>query len=479
MGRVNLIVACDNEFGIGITDNINDYIPWILKNDHQFFKATTLNKTIIMGRKTWNSLPIKPLKDRTNIIISSNLNCNLPNTKVIRSFDELELNNDVFVIGGTEVYKYFLDKDLVGAIYITYVSGNYNCNTFFPKEQFNNFINNNYITKTLIQQGEEKGIKYTIMKYERLPFEQAMLHELDNNDQNKDEESYLELLREVLLHGDRRVGRNGGTISMFGKTLTFNLENKFPLLTTKKTFIRGVFEELKFFIKGQTNSKILEEKGINIWKPNTTRDFLDQRKLHHYEEGDLGPMYGFNWRYYGAKYEGCSNNYNGKGYDQLYHLVKGLIEDPYSRRHVITTFNPSEVYNSVLMPCHGITIQFNVSSDNYLDCMMMQRSADLGLGVPFNIASYALLTYMIGEITGYKPRRLIMNFGDTHIYESHVKALEEQIKRRPYRFPFIRLKKYEGSTIEDRLRYLEELNYEDIDIIKYRNYPVIKMDMVA
>jgi dihydrofolate reductase/thymidylate synthase len=470
MNKVNLIVACDNKFGIGITDQLNGYIPWILKNDLKFFKQTTLNKTILMGRKTWNSLPIKPLKHRQNIIISSNLDLNLPYTNVIKSFKELDLNNDVFVIGGSEVYKYFLENDLVQTIYMTHVEGDFKCNTFFPKESFENFINYNYIVRTLIEEGVENDIKYRIMKYE-----------IDNNVFNKDESNYLGLINDILLNGDKREGRNGITYSLFGKQLEFNLlNNVLPLLTTRKIFLRGIFEELSFFIRGQTDSKLLEQKGVNIWKGNTSREFLDSRKLNHYREGDMGPMYGFNWRHYGSEYEGCDSNYYGKGYDQLYNLIKGLVEDPYSRRHLLTTYDPSAVNRSVLAPCHGIVVQFNVTSDNYLDCMMYQRSADIGLGVPFNITSYALMTYMIGNVTGYTPRRLIMSFGDIHVYESHANVLREQMKREMYSFPFIKMKrKFEGVTVEERIKYMEEIGLEDIEIVKYRSHSAMKMDMVV
>jgi thymidylate synthase len=168
--------------------------------------------------------------------------------------------------------------------------------------------------------------------------------------------------------------------------------------------------------------------------------------------------------------------------DQLYNLIKVLIQEPYSRRHLLTTYNPSMVEQSVLAPCHGLVIQFYVQNE-YLDCKMYQRSCDTVLGEPFNITSYALLTHLIAYICGYKARKLIITLGDAHIYEQHIEGVREQMKRKPYMFPKLNIKKkyegYENMKIEDRIRYLESLVFDDIEVVDYECYPSIKFDMVA
>jgi thymidylate synthase len=237
---------------------------------------------------------------------------------------------------------------------------------------------------------------------------------------------------------------------------------------------------LIFFINGHTNSKLLEKKNVNIWKDNTTRDFLDNRGLHHYVVGDMGPMYGYNWRHFGSKYNGCINKNNG-GYDQLYNLIEGLINDPNSRRHLLTTYDPSTVTESVLAPCHGITIQFNVRNNKYLDCKMYQRSADIGLGYPYNIASYGLFVHIICHVTGYNVGNLIMTLGDAHIYEQHIEQLKKQTLREPLLFPqLVITKEFDvKSNVQNKVNFMENLLFSDIKLVDYNCYPLIKMDMIA
>ena len=212
-----------------------------------------------------------------------------------------------------------------------------------------------------------------------------------------EENQYLELLENLVYFSDCRETRNGKTNSLFGERLVFNLKNSFPLLTTKKVFFRGIIEELLFFLNGKTDSKILEKKNINIWKENTTSEFIAKNGLP-YREGDMGPMYGFNWFHFGAKYTGCDSNYDGLGFNQFEMVLNLLRNDPTSRRIIMTSYNPALAKDGVLYPCHGISIQFYVRiSENikYVSCSMTQRSADIACGVPYNIASYAALVYII------------------------------------------------------------------------------------
>jgi len=285
------------------------------------------------------------------------------------------------------------------------------------------------------------------------------------------EEGYINLLRKILEEGVERDDRTGvGTLSLFGEQLRFNLDGQFPLLTTKKVFTKAIIHELLFFIKGSTDSKILEKENVNIWKWNTTREFLDDRNLTDYEEGDLGPMYGFNWRHFNAEYEGCDKDYTGAGLDQLQNVINEIKNNPDSRRLLITTFNPSVIEKSCLMPCHGISVQFYVN-DGYLSCMMNQRSCDTMLGLPFNITSYAMLTYMIAYICDLKPKELIISTGDTHIYTNHMNQVKEQITRKPFIFPQLKIKR--------NILNIEDFKYEDFEIIEYKCHPGIKTPMAV
>jgi dihydrofolate reductase/thymidylate synthase len=481
MQKVSLIVAHDSKYGIG-KDN---QIPWHLVPDMKFFTKTTDNSYVIMGRKTWESIPEKSrgLKNRINVILSTSLTpeyiektnynkveCILINS-IAKFWDIYDYKHDIFVIGGVDLYKYFLtNSHLLKTIYITKINHHYNCDTFFPFEEFNDIILTRQIKVNLLEQNKNLDKLNNIEVYYTIT--EIILSNQEYN--------YLNLLKTILYTDPNgRIGRNGKTFSIFGPQLEFNLlNNTIPILTTKKIFIKGIFEELFFFIKGLTNSKILEEKKVNIWKDNTSLDFLKSRKLN-YPEGDMGPMYGFQWRHFGSSYTNCLNNYTQQGYDQLYNLINNLINDPYSRRHLLTTYNPADVDKSVLAPCHGIVIQFYVE-DKYLDCKMYQRSGDIFLGVPFNIASYSLLMFLIGKVVGLVPRNLIMTFGDVHIYEQHLEAVKEQIKRIPYEFPKINIKKeLNGNTIEDRIKFMEEIIFDDIEIINYKYHPIIKAPMIA
>jgi thymidylate synthase len=286
------------------------------------------------------------------------------------------------------------------------------------------------------------------------------------------ESNYLNLLEEIIYTGNTRKTRNGFTNSTFGRTIEYDISEKFPLLTTKKVFFRGIIEELLFFLRGKTDSKLLEEKGINIWKGNTSTEFINSVGLS-YKEGDMGPMYGFNWLHYNAKYNGCDSDYTNQGFNQLEHVIKLLKEDPYSRRIIMTSYNPSVASEGVLYPCHGISIQFYVRDFNntkYVSCSMYQRSADIACGVPYNIASYAALVYILCSYLGddYKPDRLIINFGDVHLYEEHINEALVQIKRIPYDFPELEIKKFKNFN---------DLKFEDFNLINYNSHEAIKFVM--
>ena len=247
-------------------------------------------------------------------------------------------------------------------------------------------------------------------------------------------------------------------------------------------FLRGIFEELSWFLKGQTDSKILEKKKVNIWKENSSEEFIKLIGLP-YREGDIGNMYGFQLKYAGVKYEGCDKDYSGQGFNQIEYCLNLLKTDKYSRRIIMTTFVPHEAKDGVLYPCHGLTIQWYVKENdgiNYLSCHMYQRSADIFLGVPFNVSSYSLLCYMFCHVLNndllynglpFKPDKLVISFGDIHIYKEHYEQVHTQITRKPYVFPQIKFKR--------KLDKLEDFVWEDIEIINYNYYPSIKAQMIA
>jgi thymidylate synthase len=293
---------------------------------------------------------------------------------------------------------------------------------------------------------------------------------------NVEEYSYLNLLSRILEHGEERKDRTGvGTKALFGTSLRFSLENNtLPLLTTKKMFYKGIVEELLFFLRGETDTKKLETKGVNIWKGNTSREFLDKRGLTWLKEGDMGYGYGWQWRRFAGEkqtpYTKITDSLN-KGTDQIANVFNSLKNDPHSRRHLVSAWNPNQEKETALVPCH-YAFQFYVDNNNKLSCMWNQRSVDTFLGLPFNIASYATLTHIFAKALGYQPKEIIFIGGDTHIYLNHLDQVKEQISRTPFDFPQLKINK-EISSVKD----MENLQFEDFEVINYKSYPSIKAFM--
>jgi thymidylate synthase len=291
---------------------------------------------------------------------------------------------------------------------------------------------------------------------------------------NPEEQQYLDLIRRILAEGQTRSDRTGtGTIGLFGTQMRFSLaDNVFPLLTTKRTFYRGIVEELLWFIRGDTNGNRLSERDIHIWDGNGSREFLDSRGLKEREVGDLGPVYGFQWRHFGARYVDMHTDYTGKGYDQLQTIIDTLRTNPYDRRMIMSAWNPADLHLMALPPCH-MFCQFFVSADRKLSCLMYQRSCDVGLGVPFNIASYSLLTIMIAHVTGLGLGEFVHSMGDTHVYLNHVDALKVQIERTPRPFPKLHIK---PGTQRDSI---DGFKPEDFELVGYEPYEKIFMKMAV
>jgi thymidylate synthase len=258
------------------------------------------------------------------------------------------------------------------------------------------------------------------------------------------ERQYLDLLADVLEHGERRDDRTGvGTLGVFGRSMRFDLAEGFPLLTTKRIHFKSVVVELIWFLRGETNLKFLHDHGVSIWD-----EWADA-------EGDLGPVYGKQWRSWTAQ--------DGRVNDQMARLVEGLKASPHSRRHVVSAWNPAEVEDMALPPCHCL-FQFHVARGR-LSCQLYQRSADIFLGVPFNIASYALLTMMVAQATGYEPGEFVHVLGDTHLYLNHLDQAREQLAREPLPAPKVRL-----PAMTDLFAF----EPADVHLEGYRPHPAIK-----
>ena len=256
---------------------------------------------------------------------------------------------------------------------------------------------------------------------------------------------YLDLMRHVLEHGARKSDRTGtGTLSIFGAQLRFDLASGFPLLTTKRVHLKSIVHELLWFLQGDTNVRYLREHGVTIWD-----EWADA-------EGDLGPVYGYQWRSWPAA--------DGRHIDQIGQVLETLRQNPDSRRLIVSAWNVGDLDRMALMPCHAF-FQFYVA-EGRLSCQMYQRSADLFLGVPFNIASYALLTLMVAQVCGFRPGEFVHTFGDTHLYSNHLDQAREQLSRTPRRAPVMRLNPAVTSLFDFR--------YDDFTLEGYDPHPAIR-----
>ncbi|ORC85314.1 putative dihydrofolate reductase-thymidylate synthase [Trypanosoma theileri] len=498
----SLVVAVDENNGIGDGKTI----PWHVPEDMKFFKDITTKlrgknvvpslekrNAVVMGRKTWDSIPLKfrPLKDRLNVVLSSTVTTQ----QLLEEIPEGELRqaavNDiiavnggleealrllasppyvssietVFCVGGGRVYADCMRPPCVHvlqAIYRTIIHLRAeNCSVHFhiPAAGTVEAAGVEWIRESITEEQTSKNESGTVYCFEKLI------------PRNHEEEQYLQLVSRIIRCGNVKEDRTGvGTLSLFGAQMRFSLHNnRLPLLTTKRVFWRGVCAELLWFLRGETYAKLLSDKGVHIWDGNGSRAFLDSRGLHEYEEMDLGPVYGFQWRHFGAEYKDYKTNYDGKGVDQIKQVVETIKTNPDDRRMIVTAWNPAALSRMALPPCHMLA-QFYVSNGE-LSCMLYQRSCDMGLGVPFNIASYALLTILIAKATGLKPGELVHTLGDAHVYKNHVEPCEEQLKRVPRAFPFL--------VFRREREFLEDYEEDDMEVIDYTPYPAIAMKMAV
>lgn len=288
------------------------------------------------------------------------------------------------------------------------------------------------------------------------------------------EQQYLQLIRDVMDNGSWEEGRNGRTKSLFGYSMRYSLKDgTMPLLTTKRVAWKTCFNELVWFVNGCTDNRKLLEKNVHIWDANSTREFLDSRGLVNNEEHDLGPVYGHQWRHFNATYQDCHTNYQDQGIDQLQYIINSLKnpEERNSRRLVLSAWNPCQIDQMALPPCH-VLMQFYVKENKYLSCSLYQRSGDIGLGVPFNIASYSFLTHIIAKHCGLIADEFVHFIGNAHIYENHIETLKIQIEREPFPFPKMNIK-----TTHDNIN---DYSIDDIEWNEpYKYHEKLQMDMSA
>lgn len=541
----NVIVAVTGErWKIANTDEPG--MPWApFPEDMKRFQTITTagcdgirsDSIILMGRKTADTFK-KPLRNRTNVVLThqkeyrkdegfitvnsfadfivyfAEVYRNVSNKLLsisggIMSNEQIRKNilPDVFVIGGARVLKECAKfPQFIKTVYITYiddVSDTDDLKSIYVPEEFVELINK-YTSKDVDTNDRSPGIvnygngtSYTCIPFSSIGIDQFTGSFIEyqfiaqiNNDEF--EPHYMDHMYALTAESPRET-RNGMVRSIFDKTLRIDLREGFPAMTTKRLFWKGVVEELLFFLQGKTQTKELSAKGVRIWDGNTSKEFLEKRGLP-YEEGDMGPMYGFIWRNAGGtQADPSAPVIEHTGHDQLKMVLNMLISDPTSRRIMMTTYDASIAEQGVLYPCHGIVTQFYVNMDNKenyrLDCKMYQRSADWFLGVPFNIASYALLIHLMVEhvnfelhrhdldLPNYIPGILTMDFGDTHLYETHLGAAFTQLGRVNHTLPKLKLNDIPHVNLLNS-HFYEGVTHKNFELVNYVHEKSIKAKMV-
>ena len=287
------------------------------------------------------------------------------------------------------------------------------------------------------------------------------------------ERQYLSLIKNIIDNGVKEVGRNGTTYSEIGGMMRFSLkDNTIPLMTTKKLAWRTCLKELLWFVKGDTSNDNLQKDNVTIWNGNATREFLDSRGLDNLKENDLGPVYGHQWRFWNAKYDNSGTNYKGKGIDQLQNIIDEIKyckeNNETSRRLIMSAWNPEQIDEMALPPCHVLS-QYHITEGNKLSCSLYQRSGDMGLGIPFNIASYSFLTHLLAKHCDLEAGEFVHFIGNMHIYDDHIEVLKEQIVKSPFDFPKL--------YINEKKENIEDYKFNDFKIKNYKFHKQLKMKM--
>ena len=319
--------------------------------------------------------------------------------------------------------------------------------------QPNEWMYHNPMLKSLAEYNKYRQVPPVV---EGLPNQFPLRHE---------ENQYLNLIDDILSEGTKEEGRNGTTFAVVGAAMHFSLNNRcIPFLTTKRLAWKTCLKELLWFIRGNTDNALLQAQNVHIWDGNASREFLDSRGLVHRAEGDLGPIYGFQWRNFGGEYP--ETDTSKKGVDQLQAVIDAL-KDPEqrtSRRLIISAWNPCQLHEMALPPCH-VMMQFHVTDGTRLSCSLYQRSGDVGLGVPFNIASYSMLTHLLAHHCDLDAHEFVYYLGNAHIYDDHMEALKEQVTREPHEFPKIAIRALHENISDYVLDDFEVQGYQCHDAI--------------
>lgn len=485
---IKLILAPSDNNIIGLNEPVdNSLLPWHLPSDMKRFSKTTKNTTVVMGRRTWESLPdeFRPLPNRENYVLTRNKDLVCDRATVVYDIKDIvdHANNnpqkDIFIIGGTEIYNQFLPH--ADEIYLTrvHIQVPVSDNTVLgPELNFTKFGNPDGFFLASCESFQDDSIPNTFYIFKR-KLDKEDIENLRIQAKKKFKEpfvmgEYENLLKHILYKGDAKLDRTGtGTVSVFGYQMRFDLKNSFPLITTKEVNLRSIIYELLWFIKGDTNIKYLVDNGVGIWndwpydKYKKSKDFQGEsikefaakiKNDNDFAEkwGNLGPVYGKQWR-------------DWDGIDQLLNLINQLKNNPDSRRHIISAWNPTEVDRMALPPCHCL-FQFYVVN-NKLSCQLYQRSADVFLGVPFNIASYALLTQMIACAYDFELGEFIHTFGDLHIYANHFDQVVTQLNRSCYSRP--------QMIINPEVKSIFDFKFEDFTLKDYECHPPIRAEVAV
>lgn len=533
--KFHIIVAHSfPEFGIGKLGRL----PWNYKKELAYFKnittknwfsddsvfenysvdlSSSIKNIIVFGRKTWENMNENGkrciLKNRLVIVISNNEKAKNEYKDGMEYWTTwnnllnvlLELRNTlhishVFFSGGQEIYKRAMSEYPIDCLHVTEIYLNKNKNkecfdTFFPSYDPHNLVvgskcninQDGLVCLSLyecspfineIDKDTGKSGWYRHKTYCSPTFASDYSNSLGNQWINEEEKQYLSIMREIIANGIDRDDRTGtGTRSVFGTRQVYDLTDTFPILTTRRQWLKGIFEELKLYLSGKTDNKILQDKGIHIWDGNTSREFLDSRGLVDYPEGDMGETYGFNFRHFGGKYENCKVDYAKgiHGYDQIENVINLIKNDPTSRRIIINLWNPSTIDNAALPSCL-MMYQFYVDTiNNKLNCQIYIRSSDYFLANNWNCCTGALLVHMLCALKDvhYTPGRITVVTGDTHIYKTHFKQVNENLSRRASPFPKIEINK------EKVYESLDDIEFNDIWIIGYQPHPSISANMAV
>lgn len=485
--RNKLCINKTNCFAFSVTKDVCPNFKNLTTNNLSIHSLLSKN-IILMGRKTFNSFGNNVLQNRINLILTKN-------TQLLKITDHIDIididkNTDlhkyinilylekiykkytpkIIIIGGGSMYNYFLNLPTrlnylqPSTVYLTEIKIK---NSVFP------------ITEMSHLSEEYKLIGYSNIINTQTTNYRTLFYKYFKNYKTQ-EHLFLDLAKDILINGTERIDRtNTGTISKLGTQLRFDISNEtIPLLTTKKVPIKSIIEELLFFCRGDTDTKILEKKGVKIWQGNTSREFLDNRGLNFYDEGIMGPMYGWSWRNYNADYSQTFSDTSIVsligGFDQLKNVEHLLKTDPFSRRIYISNLNPDQTKNMCLDMCHTY-IQFYVTEENgikYLSSYFTMRSSDYFLAaISFNLISYNILTRILALRCGMEAKEIVYNAVDCHIYKNHIDKIKEQMTRSTRPFPKLNI----SNTL--KTKDWSEMSFEDFDLIGYFPHPPIKAIM--